>query len=82
MKLCHATDASEYVSGSGGRRYIDEREFKLNNITLLWQEWLSPNHDCSLGGWRDLSFLDYVAHFGPNELRRHLLEDVRIHYAF
>jgi hypothetical protein len=40
-------NATKYISGSGpgSMRYIDEQEFRDNNIELIWQEYLHPTYN-------------------------------------
>lgn len=69
-RLCHRVGATTYVSGSGGRAYLDVAQFEARNIDVMWQAW--PNRaamsDTSCQ-WPDGSFIDYLARCGPDRLR-------------
>jgi len=74
VALCKAASVSDYVSGSGSRSYLDTALFASEGITVTWQQWIAPTE--LLPGyrdpWRDYSFVDYVARFGPSALKDHL----------
>jgi hypothetical protein len=78
VEICKKLGAQIYLSGSGGRNYLDENLFLKEGITVEWQYWLPPkgilydkwrNLD-----WRNISFLDFIARYGPDMLKNHLEE--------
>lgn len=78
VNLCKAVGANNYILGSGGSSYLEIEKFENSGISLLHQNWTTPN--CCLKNsnrdWRNHSFLDFVAQFGPNRLRDHLVGDI------
>lgn len=38
VNICRVIGASEYISGQGGRTYLDERKFKESNIELTYHK--------------------------------------------
>lgn len=56
INLCHHQNASSYLSGPGGRNYMDLFLFKENKINVLW-------HDAAD---IDLSYDQYFSPFIPN----------------
>lgn len=69
-----AVGAQVYIAGSGSRNYLEEAPFAELGISVAWQEWMTPTLHGGLD-WRDVSFLDYVARYGPDRLRYHLIEE-------
>jgi WbqC-like protein family len=65
-----------YLTGSGGRRYVEPQAFARKNIRLLWQNWdddaamLGLGIDASEMG--SLSVLHYIATLGETELELRL----------
>lgn len=47
IKLCQAMDADTYLSGTGGREYMDLSAFEASDIKVLWQEFNPPSY-CQL----------------------------------
>jgi hypothetical protein len=74
VDICKKMKATNYLSGSGGKSYIDENAFRKAGISLYWQQWhIEPNMNGSCVRWRNITFIDFVARFGPDRLRDHLL---------
>jgi hypothetical protein len=44
IELCKKTGATEYLSGSGGKDYMDEALFKNENLGLSFQHYTHPNY--------------------------------------
>ena len=42
LNLCKNTGAKEYLSGISGSNYLNENEFKKNNITIKYQNFFHP----------------------------------------
>ena len=42
IEICKALNADTYLSGSGGRDYLDEPMFRENGIRLVYQEFVHP----------------------------------------
>ena len=70
VNICKALDSNQYVSGIGGKRYLDENLFNSNNIELSFQNY-SPvvytQHN-SKHFIKNLSILDLLMNMGPKSL--------------
>ncbi len=44
ISLCKAVGADTYLSGPGGRNYMDLAEFERANIRVLWQDFVHPEY--------------------------------------
>lgn len=77
INLCHSINATNYITGSGGLGYLDFDLFKRNRIAVEVQRWKPPTEKINQSAfeWRNCSFLDYVARFGPEKLKEHLLDN-------
>ena len=75
VDICKRVNGVRYVAGSGSQAYLDEDQFKCANIGLERQDWIAPlmlEKTFSLT-WRNISFLDFVARYGPGALKEHLV---------
>lgn len=76
LDICEVLQARTYVSGSGGRSYLDQPAFAAANIAIEWQRWERPGNipeRIAQLAWRNVSFLDLAARCGPDALKEHLL---------
>jgi hypothetical protein len=68
IEACKAVGANTYLSGSGGRRYMDLSKFEQSGIEVVWQEFASPEYRQlfpEVGFVADLSILDVLLCCGP-----------------
>lgn len=68
MYLLKELQATKYISGTGpgSLRYIDEQEFKKNNIELVWQEYTHPNYNQLFKPFMPyMNILDLLFNEGP-----------------
>ena len=68
VNLCLAVGADRYLSGPGGRRYMDLDVFDAAGIEVVWQEFESPVYDQlwpKQGFVPDLAALDAMLCWGP-----------------
>lgn len=68
ISICQAVGADCYLSGPGGRRYMDLDAFKAAGIAVQWQEFTSPVYPQvfpQAGFVPDLSALDVLFNCGP-----------------
>lgn len=75
IDLCKVKNYKIYLSGLGGKNYIKQELFIKNGIRLLWHPWIPPKEN--LGNeldWNEISFLDYIARFGKENLKKYLEE--------
>lgn len=71
IDVCHKIGADTYVSGSGGRQYMDESLFKKNNVKLIYQDYKFTKYQQK---WTnefipDLSIIDLLANIGPDSMK-------------
>ncbi len=65
LDLCKAAGANEYLSGVGGKGYLNETLFKKRNIKLIYQDYKYPEYNQQFEGFvPDLSALDLVLNCG------------------
>jgi hypothetical protein len=61
ISICQAVGANAYLSGIGGRQYMDMAEFSTAGIDVFWQEFSYPTYTQvfpELGFLPNLSILD------------------------
>jgi hypothetical protein len=74
INACKAVGAKAYLSGTGGRRYMDLAAFEEADIDILWQEFTFPSYPQilpELGFIPNLSILDTLFCCG-SETRQYL----------
>ena len=71
VDVCKKIGADCYVSGVGGRNYIDENIFLTNNLTLEYQNYTHPEYPqrMSKSFIPDLSILDLLFNVGPQSMQ-------------
>ena len=68
INVCKAIGADTYVSGRGGRNYLDEQLFESNSVKLEYQDY-SPSpyaQRFTKTFIPDLSIIDMIANLGPS----------------
>lgn len=68
INACKAVGATTYLSGSGGRRYMELTAFDAAGIDVIWQNYSSPSYNqvfSDLGFLPDLSIVDTLFCCGP-----------------
>ncbi|MFH1367777.1 MAG: WbqC family protein [Elusimicrobiota bacterium] len=66
IDLCKKTGADTYLSGAGGREYMDEKLFTDNNIRLTYQDYKHPEYEQLHGKFEPyLSVIDLLMNCGP-----------------
>ena len=67
VNICKKLGAKTYVSGPGGKKYLNQNLFYDNDIRLVYQNFSSnvyhQNTDVFVP---DLSIIDLLANLGPN----------------
>jgi hypothetical protein len=69
IELCRAIDADRYLSGPGGRDYMDLDAFERAGIEIVWQEFMLPSYPQQFpeGGFiENLSSVDALFNCGPD----------------
>ena len=60
-------NASSYISGKGGKNYIDETLFQKSNIDLTYENFIHPQYSQLHGNFiENLSIIDLILNEGPN----------------
>lgn len=74
INACKAVGADAYLSGLGGKRYMELTAFEAAGIDVIWQNYSSPSYEqvfSDLGFVPDLSIVDTLFCCGP-ETRKFL----------
>lgn len=69
ISACQAVNADTYLSGIGGKEYMDLDLFEAADIQVLWQEFKPPTYPQlfeATGFIPNLSILDVLFCCGPN----------------
>jgi hypothetical protein len=71
VDLCKAVGADTYVSGKGGKDYMDEGLFKSNDLSVEHQNYSASPYPqrFSESFVPDLSILDMLANVGPESMK-------------
>jgi len=71
INVCRSIGADTYVSGIGGRNYIDEKLFEKNIIKLVYQDYKHPTYQQHMSKEfiPDLSIVDMLCNVGPDSLK-------------
>jgi len=75
VNSCRSVDACAYLSGAGGKRYMDLEVFEAADIQVIWQEFCFPTYDQlfpELGFIPNLSILDTLLCCGPELVKSFL----------
>lgn len=66
VDLCKKAGADTYLSGAGGKEYMDEKLFADNGIKLLYQDYKHPEYTQLHGKFEPyMSVLDLILNCGP-----------------
>ncbi len=70
--ICTQARSNRYIADSGARNYLKPDPF--TQVEVVWQNWKEPDEKSpGIAEWRDLACLNYLARFGLDSFRRHLL---------
>jgi hypothetical protein len=71
VNTCKAVGADTYISGSGGRNYLDEASFTKNGLRVVYQNYRpSPYKQRFTESFvPDLSIIDMLSNVGPDCMR-------------
>lgn len=70
IDICSALKADTYLSGIGGKEYLDEKQFDLNGIRLLYQDFVHPKYlQCYEPFIPYMSIIDFMFNCGDNSLK-------------
>jgi hypothetical protein len=66
VSMCKFIGADTYLSGSGGRSYINEELFNQSGICVQWHSYEHPHYHQAFGGFEpNLSVIDLLFNRGP-----------------
>jgi hypothetical protein len=66
LSMCKLIGADTYLSGSGGKAYINENTFSEANITIQWHNYEHPNYKQKYEGFQpNMSIIDLLFNMGP-----------------
>lgn len=69
IRICQKLNASRYLSGPGGKSYMDLDAFRQSSIDVIWQDFNSPVYQQQFPETEfvaDLSVLDALFNCGPD----------------
>jgi hypothetical protein len=68
INVCKAIGADTYISGKGGRNYLEESLFRSNNVKLEYQSYIPRSYPQRFRQefTPDLSTIDLIANLGPD----------------
>ncbi|MCM8796425.1 MAG: WbqC family protein [Candidatus Omnitrophica bacterium] len=70
IDICKTLKADTYLSGSGGKNYLNEELFRSNNIKLVYQDFRHPEYAQRYQGFVPfMSAIDLLFNHGPDSLR-------------
>ena len=66
VSMCKYLGADTYLSGSGGKAYVDEVLFKDAKIKIQWHNYKHPTYNQSFEGFQpNMSIIDLLFNMGP-----------------
>lgn len=75
IDICRKTGADTYLSGPGGRNYVDMDMLKQNEIKHFFQEFQHPIYEHHSGKFiPNMCILDILLNKGPDESRKIIIE--------
>ncbi len=70
LNLCRSVGATSYLSGTLGRDYIDEAQFRADGIAVAYQDYAHPRYPQVYPGFEPLmSAIDLLFNTGPDARR-------------
>ena len=72
VNICKVLDSNQYISGIGGKRYLDKNLFDSNNIEISFQNYspITYTQHNSKHFIENLSILDLLMNMGPKSLEQ------------
>jgi hypothetical protein len=66
ISMCKFIGSDTYLSGSGGKAYVDEKAFVNSNIKLQWHQYTHPTYAQNFEGFQpNMSIVDLLFNVGP-----------------
>jgi len=74
VSLCRTLKADEYLSGSGGQKYLDQEQFQQAGISLSYTKYQPQSYPQPWGEFvPGLSVIDLLFNCGPEETKKQIL---------
>ncbi|MDI6641549.1 MAG: WbqC family protein [Elusimicrobiota bacterium] len=71
IDICKRFNADTYLSGAGGKDYLDEKLFQQNNIKLVYQDFKHPVYEQVYSGFElNLSAIDLLFNCGSDSIKK------------
>ncbi len=71
IKLCKKIGTDTYLSGVGGKNYMDLDLFRKNNIKVIFQNFKHPEYDQKFGSFvHNMSIVDALFNCGKKEVKK------------
>lgn len=68
LDICQKTGASVYLSGVGGKKYLEEEKLKKHGVQVTYQNFTYPTHPQQFGAFvPNLSIVDMICNVGKTE---------------
>ena len=75
VAMCKHAGADTYLSGQGGRGYIDESVFSEAGVKVVWHDYRHPEYPQRFEGFQPfMSVIDLIFNSGPEEAKRIIME--------
>ena len=79
IEMCRKLNAKTYLSGIGGRTYLDEAKFKEHNVTLMYQDFYHPTYRQLFEPFiPSMSIIDVLFNMGNEDSRKIILSSGRM----
>ena len=67
IEICSQLEATCYISGIGGKDYLDESLFEEHKIELMYENFIHPKYNQLNGNFlKNMSIIDLLFNEGPN----------------
>lgn len=68
LDICRKTGSDVYLSGQGGKRYLEEEKFKANGIQITYRDFAYPTYQQQFDEFvPNLSIVDMICNLGKTE---------------
>jgi len=69
LNLCKKVGATTYVSGTHGKKYLDEKKFLKDDIRVVYQDYIHPSYQQVYPGFEAyMSAIDLIFNCGPKSI--------------
>lgn len=74
VSICKHVKADVYLSGQGGRGYIDEKVFSNAGVEVVWHDYRHPEYAQRFEGFQPfMSVIDLIFNSDPEEAKRTIM---------